>query len=199
MLHTVAGMIVGGEVNQEGIRVEFRRSPHRRLGAHYSLDVAYQRGPLATFISERMNHNVIRLAGYLKVIDSPVGSDLCWRIDHDVPIGKLPFALAGTVGAAVNDAPVLRWFDYEPDRVLFVIDDIHEDATAVEVCVSRVELRKGAREIVAEDLVAHHHVPLTVRLNTPRLLIHSGDRGAWQYAVCGRWTSAMEGAKFLNI
>src|SRR6266700_2932925 len=123
-----------------------------------------------------MNRDVIRLASHLKIIDGPVGRDLGRGVDHDVPIGKLPFALAGMVGAAVNNAPVFRWIDYELDRVLFVIDDIHEDAAAIEVCVARVELRKGAREIVAENLVAYHHVLQTVGMNAPGLVIYSGNR-----------------------
>src|SRR6185369_17191612 len=39
MFHAVAGMIVGGVVDQERVLAEFRRAPHRNLGAHDTLDV----------------------------------------------------------------------------------------------------------------------------------------------------------------
>ena len=41
VLHAVAGMTVGGEVNQESVRLELRRAPHRGFGPHDLFNIAH--------------------------------------------------------------------------------------------------------------------------------------------------------------
>src|SRR5262245_28830769 len=101
-----------------------------------------------------MDHYVILAPVDLKIILGPVWSDFGWGIDHDVPIGKLPFQLSGVVLAAIHDPPVLWRLNTQLHRIRFVIDHIHEDIPAVEVRMASIELRKSAGQIVAEHLVA---------------------------------------------
>ena len=52
MLHAIARGVIGGEVDQEGVRIKFRRTPHGSLGSHDLFDVANERRPLSTFIAK---------------------------------------------------------------------------------------------------------------------------------------------------
>ena len=101
-----------------------------------------------------MNDDAICFAVLLKIVFRPIGSNFSRVVDHDVPIGKLKFRFVPAFCPAVYDTPAFRLINRETDRVLFVIDDVHKNAAAVEVRVVCVELRKSAGEIVGEDLVA---------------------------------------------
>ena len=105
MLHSIAGVIVGGKVYQEGIRIEFRRPPHRCLGADNLFNVSHQSRPLTAFIAERVDHHVVLLSLHLKLFSGPVGSNLSGRVDHDVPIWKTPLTLIGLFHPAIDNSP----------------------------------------------------------------------------------------------
>ena len=129
-------MAVVGEVNQERVRVKLRRTPHRGLCLNDLLDVLNQRASLAAFVTQRVDYNAVCLSINFEIILGPVGRNFRRRIDHDVPVRKLPLALISTVHAAINDAPVFLRIDFELHRILLMIHDVHEDAPAVEVCVT---------------------------------------------------------------
>ena len=84
----------------------------------------------------------------------PIGRDFSRRIDHDVPIRKVPFALVATLDAPVDDAPSVRRINRECHRIRFMVHDIHEQIAAIEIRVMRVELREGPRQIIAVDFVS---------------------------------------------
>src|ERR1044072_8151248 len=71
MLHAVAGMIVGGKVNEKRVLLKLRRAPHRYLRAHDLLDVLHKRGPFATFRTERVDDDVILLAVDVEIVLCP--------------------------------------------------------------------------------------------------------------------------------
>jgi hypothetical protein len=144
VFHAIAGMIVGGKVNQKGVLLKFRSSPQRRFRSHNLFDVPHQTGTLAAFLTKRVDHHVIFLAVDHEIVLGPIRRDFGWRIDHDVPIGKLPFVLAGTLDAPIHNLPTLRWIDHQFHWIWFVADHVHEDAAAVVVGVTVIELRKRA-------------------------------------------------------
>src|SRR5262245_52997041 len=53
---------------------------------------------------------------------------------------------------------------------------VHEERTAVVVCVSAVELRKSAGEIVAEDFVRDVECRGSERRDAPRLIVDARNR-----------------------
>jgi hypothetical protein len=107
MFHAVTGMIVGGEVKEKSVLVKLRWSPHRDLCAHDRFDVAHELRAPPTFRTKRMDHDVILLAVDCERV-RPVRCNLGGRIDQNVPVWKLPFSLAWTICAAVNDLPTGR-------------------------------------------------------------------------------------------
>ena len=131
MFHAVARMAVVGKVNEKSVRVEFRWTPHCRFGPYDTLDVAHKFRSFTALVSQRMNDDAICFAVLLKIVFRPIGSNFSRVVDHDVPIGKLKFRFVLAFCPAVYDAPALRGIDREANRILFVIDDIHEDAAAV--------------------------------------------------------------------
>jgi len=86
MLHAVAGMIVGSEVDHKRVLFKLRRSPHGDFGPHDLLDVFHERGAAAAFWSKRVDHDVILFAVYCEVVQSPVRCDFSGCVDHDVPV-----------------------------------------------------------------------------------------------------------------
>src|SRR5690242_10733101 len=140
MFHAVAGVIVGGEVNQKRVLLKLRRAPHCHLCAHDLLDVLHERRPLAAFGTERVDHHMKLLAVDYEIVPRPVGRDLCWRVNHDVPVWKLPLSLAATVSASVNDLPTRRRVDLELHRIGFMAHDVHEYRAAVVIGMTLVQL-----------------------------------------------------------
>ena len=57
-----------------------------------------------------------------------------------------------------------------------MIDDVHENRAAIEVCVARVELRESADEIVSENLVRRSLGAAIDRGNPPGLVINPDNR-----------------------
>src|SRR5215213_1085753 len=127
MLHSVSGMIVGGEVNQERVLFKFRRAPHRNFRTHDPLYVFHECSASAAFRTKRMDHDIILFAISLEVVLSPIRTDLVGRVDHDVPVWKLPFSLTVPFRAAVHDSPAGGRMDREVNKVRLVADDIQLD------------------------------------------------------------------------
>ena len=144
MFHAVARVAIIREVNQKSVRVEFRRSPHRRFSAHDLLDVAHQCRTLTTFATQRMNDDVISLAVDSEPVICPVKRNFSWRIDQHIPIRKLKLRLVLLFRSSVYDAPAFRRTDRKRHRILFMIHDVHEHTAAVKVCVARIELGKSS-------------------------------------------------------
>jgi len=128
------------KVKQECIRIEFRRAPHRGFGAHDLFDVVDERRTFAAVAPHRMNDDVISFAVDVESVVSPIGRNFSWGVDHNVPIRELKICLIFLLCAAIDDAPAIRRFDREADRILLMIDDVHKHAAAVEVRVTRIEL-----------------------------------------------------------
>src|SRR5215213_2533937 len=105
MLHSISGTIVGGEMKQERVLLKLRRPPHRHLSAHDLLDILHECGPLAAFVTEGMYDDMILLAVNHKIILRPIRRYLRRRVDHDVPVWKLPLSLAHVVQPAIYDLP----------------------------------------------------------------------------------------------
>src|ERR1044072_9832948 len=108
MLHSVARTIVGCEVQQKCVILKLWWSPHRDFRSHDLLHVFHERGTLAAFRAERVDHDVVPLSVNLESIDCPVRTDLRRRVDENVPVWKIPTVLAGTISAAIDDLPT-RW------------------------------------------------------------------------------------------
>src|SRR5712671_1133261 len=53
MLHAIAGVIVGGEVEQKSIGVELRRPPHRGFRSHNFFNITDEGRALAAFVAKR--------------------------------------------------------------------------------------------------------------------------------------------------
>src|ERR1051325_5199 len=129
-----------------------------------------------------MNDDVIGLVIDAECLVRPVRGNFSWRVRHDVPICELKVCLIFLFSAAVDDAPALRRIDRKADRILFVVNDVNENAAAVEVRVTRVELRKGSGQIVGEDFVAEFEPGYifdsaeSTNLHAPRLIIKSRYR-----------------------
>src|ERR1043165_4070636 len=94
MFHAVSGMIVGGKVNQKSVLFKFRSAPHCHLCAHDLLDVFHEGSTLPAFRTKRMDHNVILLPVNFEALFGPIGCNLSWRVDQNVPVRKLPLALS---------------------------------------------------------------------------------------------------------
>src|ERR1043166_5191435 len=135
MFHAVAG-----EVNQKRVLLKLRRAPHRHFSVHDLLDVLHQRRPLTAFWTERVHYDVILFAVEFEIVLRPIGSDLCWRVDHDVPVWKLPLGLADAISATVNDLPTRGCVDLELHRIGFVAHDVHEYRAAVVISMALVKL-----------------------------------------------------------
>src|SRR5215203_5504583 len=120
MFHAVSGTIVGGKVTQEGVFFKFRSAPHRHLCAHDFLDVFHEGSTPSPFLTKRMDHNVILLAVNFKVVLGPIRCNLGWRVDQNVPVWKLPLALAGTFSAAIHDLPTRGRLDRQLHRIGFM-------------------------------------------------------------------------------
>ena len=127
-----------------------------------------------------MNNDVISLAINLKLILGPVRSNFRGRIDHEVIIGKLPFALVIPVRTAVDDAPARRRINEKLHRIGLVIHDVHEDGAAIVVGVARIKLRESAGKIVAENFIANRQIVCVLCLNTPGLIVYVAYRKIWQ-------------------
>src|SRR5215510_6303582 len=140
MFHSITGTIVSGKMKQERILIKLRRAPHRHLGAHDLLDVLHERRTFATFVTERMNDYVILLAVDDEVVLSPIGCDLGRRVDHDVPVWKLPLSLARMVQPSVYDFPTGRSLNRQFYWIRFMAHNVHEDRTAVVIRVTRIKL-----------------------------------------------------------
>src|SRR6185295_17359003 len=136
--HTISGTIVGGEMKKERVLLKLRRSPHRYFRAHDLLDVLHERGPLTAFVTERMHDDVILLAINVEIVLRPIRRHLCRRVDHFVPVWKLPFSLAGVIQATIYDFPTGRRLDRQFYWIRFMAHDVHEDGAAVVVGVSGV-------------------------------------------------------------
>src|ERR1051326_6147395 len=140
MFHAVAGMIVGGEVKQKRLLLKLRRAPHRYLRTNDLLDVLHERRTLAAFRAEGMYDDVILLAVDVEIVARPIGRYFCRRVDHDIPVWKLPLSLAEAIGAAVDDLPTRWCVDLELHWIAFMAYDVHEYRAAVIICVALVEL-----------------------------------------------------------
>src|ERR1043166_1283558 len=136
MFHAVAGMIVGGKMDQERVGVEFRWTPHRGFSAHDFFNVAYQSWALAALVAKRMDHYMVGLPINLKLIFRPVWRDFSWGINHHVVVRKLPPATIGAIGSPVDDAPTRRRIDRQRHWIRLVIDNVHKQAATVEICVT---------------------------------------------------------------
>src|SRR5215813_2257635 len=101
MLHSIAGMIVGRKMDQESVGCEFRWPPHCRFGPDDFFNFTHERRSFASLSAERMDHNVISTPIHFKLVICPVRSNLCWRIDQEIPIGKSPLALVCAFGPTV--------------------------------------------------------------------------------------------------
>ena len=190
------------EMNQKSVRVEFRRPPHGGFGAHDFLQVANQRGTVAGLFPQRMDHHVISFSVNLEFIVGPVRRDLSRRVSHDVPIRKLKFALVLLLGPAIDDVPTPGRIDRQGHWILFVIDDVHEEVAAVEIRMTRIELRKSAGQIVGKNFVAEHQGraggPETSQLSAPGLIVHARHREIRSRAIKTGGT-CFAGLNFLNI
>src|SRR4029079_9588914 len=105
MFHSISGTIVGGEMQEERVLLKLRRSPHRYLRAHDPLDVLHERRTFAAFVTERMYDDVILLAVDFEIVLRPLRRHLCRRIDHFIPVWKLPLSLARVVQTAIYNLP----------------------------------------------------------------------------------------------
>src|SRR6267378_8382268 len=143
MFHAITRMSIVGKVNEKSVGVEFGRSPHRRFGPYDLFNIANEVWPFAALLAQRMHDDAICFAFNFEIVFGPIGSNFSRVIDHDVPIWELKIRFVLAFCPAVYDAPALRGIDREADRILFVIDDVHKNATAVEVSMARVELRKS--------------------------------------------------------
>ena len=86
MLHAVAGMIVGSEVDQKRVLFKLRRSPHRDFRTHDLFDIFHECSTASAFWPKRVDHHVILFAVDCEVVQSPVRRDFGGRVDHEVPV-----------------------------------------------------------------------------------------------------------------
>src|SRR5215216_8118080 len=105
MFHAVAGMILGGKVQQERVLFKLRRTPHGHFRAHDLLDISHERRSLSSFRTKRVDDDVILLAVNFKRILRPIGCDFSRRIDQNVPVWKSPFGLSRPLRATIHDLP----------------------------------------------------------------------------------------------
>src|SRR6266850_4798200 len=101
MFHAVARMIVGSKVDQKGVGLKIRRSPHCGFSSDNFLNATDQSRPFATFIAKRMDHDSVSFTVNLKFIHGPIRSYLGGCIINKVTIGELPLALVGPFGPPV--------------------------------------------------------------------------------------------------
>src|SRR5262249_25352473 len=99
-------------MNQESVFIKLWRSPHSCFCTNNLFDVAHQCWSLSSFRSERVHYDVVPLAVNLEVINCPIRSDLSWRVDHDVPVRKLPFGLIWSLHPPIDDLPTGRRIDH---------------------------------------------------------------------------------------
>src|SRR5204863_6589 len=191
-------MAIVGKVNQETVRPEFRRTPHRCFRAYNLFYVAHQRAAFAAFRTQRMNDYLIGLAVNCEIVLSPIRRDFRRRVDHEVPIRKLPLMLILAFHATVDNAPVFRRIDIQGHRILFVIDEVHKDTATVEVCMTRIELRESSREIVGKNLVTNTNSISADSFDAPGLIVDARYWGFDPLTFANRWTAAC-GIEFLNI
>src|SRR5262249_14820165 len=147
--HTIAGTIVSCEVKKERVTIKLRRAPHSNFGTHNFFEVPHESGPTASLVATRVNDDVVRLSIDVEIIDSPIGTNFCWIVDQGFVVRVFPIALVGSLGAAIDNSPIRRWFDVQFHRIRLVAADIHKDLTACVVRMSRIQLRECSGQVIA--------------------------------------------------
>ena len=113
--------------------------------------------------------------------------------------GNCPLALIGLFHPAIDNSPPGWRVDHQLNRVGLVIDDVHENRPAIEVCVASVELGEGAGEIVSEDLVRNCQAATIHRRDPPGLIINPGNRTIGQVTTRSWWADAGSRPKLLYV
>ena len=96
------------------------------------------------------------LAVHVKIVQGPIRRDFRRRVDHDVPVRKLPLGLAGTFRAPVNDLPTGGRVDLQFHRIGLITGRVPAAITQVKRCFQVLILRvvKIGQEPTQQDQVS---------------------------------------------
>src|SRR5262245_37447497 len=171
MFHTVAGTIVRRKVKQKRVAVELWRPPHAEFGTNNLFDILDESRSAAALIAARMNDDMICLSIDHEIIHGPIGSDLRRIVDEDFVVRILPILLIGAHSPAIDHTPIGWRLNMQFYRIGLVTGNVHKDFTTGVTGVSRIQLRKCSRQVVAKDFICGGDTPISLSLYTPRLIV----------------------------